>query len=59
MSRNAPAWLDNTPPPDVETLSEREVLEIWAANRNNMLGVMAASEVARRRYSQLKETTDA
>lgn len=41
-------WLDPTPPPDVRTLTDAELLAAWKANRNGVLGLVAADEGMRR-----------
>jgi hypothetical protein len=41
-------WLDNTPIVPVEHLTQDELLDAWATNRNNTYGVMAAEEVMKR-----------
>ena len=47
-------WLDATPPPDVRTLTERELIETWARNRNGPLGYMCADEGMRRREEEMR-----
>ena len=42
------AWNDNSPVPDVATLTDAELLEVWRANRNGLLGHLAADEGMRR-----------
>ena len=42
------AWTDNSPVPDIGALTDAELLEVWRANRNGLLGVLAAFEVCRR-----------
>ena len=41
-------WLDPTPPPDVRTLTDAELLRVWKANRNGVVGLVAAEEGMRR-----------
>lgn len=43
--------------PPVNILAERtqdELLDLWAANRNNLSGLLAADEVMRRFYAERK-----
>lgn len=43
--------------PTVNLLAERtqnELLDLWAANRNNLSGLLAADEVMRRLYAERK-----
>ena len=42
------AWLSNEPTPDVRSLTLTELLDLWAKNRNSMIGRIAADEVCRR-----------
>lgn len=42
------AWLNPTPPPDVRTLTDAELLALWRQWRNGPLGYMAADEGMRR-----------
>lgn len=42
-------------PPPVNILADRsqdDLLDIWAANRNNLSGLLAADEVMRRLYAE-------
>lgn len=44
-------------PPPVNILAERsqdDLLDLWAANRNNLSGLLAADEVMRRLYAERK-----
>lgn len=41
-------WLDPTPPPDVRTLTDAELLALWKSARNGILGLIAAEEGMRR-----------
>jgi hypothetical protein len=52
-------WLDGKPAPDVTRLADKELLDVWVSNRNNLLGHVAADEFCKRAYAQrqLKETT--
>jgi hypothetical protein len=43
-------------PPDVQTLTQNELLDVWAANRNNLISVLAAEEMMRRLFDQRQET---
>ena len=48
---------DHDPPP-VNVLANRtedELLAIWAANRNNLNGLMAAEEIVRRIFLERKK----
>jgi len=54
MSKTS-SWLDPTPVPDVVTLNQDELLDVWAANRQNTLGRMAAEEGMKRLYNERKE----
>jgi hypothetical protein len=47
-------WLDNTPTPDMPTLTDAELVAVWTTNRNNMLGAMAADEGMKRHQARLK-----
>lgn len=58
MSRPAP-WFDSTPAPDVRVLTQDELLDLWAANRNSLLGHVAAEEMMRRLNTARKETKHA
>lgn len=53
------SWLDGKPAPDVTALTTLELLEVWTANRNTMLGRCAADEVCKRLKAEQspKETT--
>lgn len=42
------AWTDNSPVPDIGALTDAELLEVWRANRNGLLGHLAAEEGMRR-----------
>lgn len=42
------AWLDPKAPPDVRRLTDAELVACWRANRNSVLGLMAAEEGMRR-----------
>ena len=42
------SWLRGEPAPDVATLTFTELLEVWRASRNSLLGLVAAEEVCRR-----------
>jgi hypothetical protein len=47
----------NPDPPPVNILAERtqdELLDMWAANRNNLTGLMAAEEIVRRIFLERK-----
>lgn len=56
MSRKISPWLDDKPAPDVKALERDELLDLWAANRNSLIGAMAADEMMRRLNSHRKET---
>jgi hypothetical protein len=46
---NGPAsWLRLDPVPDVQTLDDEALLECWTANRNGLLGHVAAEEMMKR-----------
>jgi len=51
---NRSPWLDDKPAPDVQTLDQRELFDTWVANRNNLLGHVAADEIAKRAYTTFK-----
>lgn len=42
------AWLDPKAPPDVRRLTDAELLRVWKANRNGVVGLVAADEGMRR-----------
>ena len=44
------SWLDDKPTPDAKGMTELELLTHWYENRNSLIGVVMAEEVARRRY---------
>jgi hypothetical protein len=51
------SWLSpEKKPPDVQTLTQNELLDVWAANRNNLISVLAAEEMMRRLFDQRQET---
>jgi hypothetical protein len=49
-------WFDPECPPDVRTLTRNELRTLWAANRNSLLGTVAAEEYIRRDWLQQTET---
>lgn len=49
-------WLDDKKPPNVETLTNDELLDLWEANRNGIQGQVAADERMKRLSRQRKET---
>jgi hypothetical protein len=51
---NRSQWLDDKPAPDVQTLDQRELFDTWVANRNNLLGPVAADEIAKRAFTTFK-----
>ena len=42
------AWINSPPQPDVRTLTDAELLRVWKANRNGVVGLVAAEEGMRR-----------
>lgn len=50
MSRSP--WLDDKPAPDVRVLSHDELLDVWADNRNNLLGHVASDELTKRLHAE-------
>jgi len=48
MAKSVSFWLDPKPAPDVRTLTRDELQALWAANRNTLIGIMAAEEAMRR-----------
>ena len=48
------AWTDNSPVPDLDALTDAELLEVWRENRNGLLGHLAADEGMRRRAEEIK-----
>jgi hypothetical protein len=55
MSRVSP-WLSDKPSPDVTRLTHDELLDVWIANRNSLIGAMAADEMMKRLFTNRKET---
>ena len=49
------AWTDNSPVPDIGALTDAELLEVWRANRNGLLGHLAADEGMRRMERRQEE----
>ena len=47
-------WTDDKPTPDVRVLSMLELVKLWRENRNSLLGVMAAEEIARRTEAETR-----
>lgn len=52
MNKVSP-WLDDTPTPDLPKLSDDDLVVVWASNRNNLLGAMAAEESMKRQQNRL------
>jgi len=48
MAKSVSFWLDPKPAPDVRALTRDELQALWAANRNTLIGIMAAEEAMRR-----------
>jgi len=56
MSKKIASWLASEPVIDVETATDDELLDAWAANRNSTIAVMTSEEVTRRLFKQREET---
>ena len=54
MSSKVAPWFDSSPAIPVEQLSIEELLDVWAAHRNDIQSLMAAEEVMRRLMAQRK-----
>lgn len=55
MPAKVAPWLTDTPTVPVESLTINELLDVWAAHRNDILSLMAAEEVMRRLIKQRVE----
>jgi hypothetical protein len=53
VSRTSP-WLSDKPTPNVTRLERGELLDLWASNRNSLIGAMAADEMMKRLYTDRK-----
>jgi hypothetical protein len=56
MSKKLPSHLSDEPVLDVTTATMDELLDAWAANRNNITATMTSEEVTRRLFKQREET---
>ena len=57
MSSKVAPWLNSSPAVPVEQLSIEELLDVWAAHRNDILSLMASEEVMKRLMAQRQAET--
>ena len=53
---SAASWLNDKPPADVTQLDYDALLDHWMANRNSLIGAMAADEMMKRLWTTRKFT---